>query len=341
MRSDLDDDQRSQAEGISSSSMDLFTQFNRMLNFAKYNTGAIEFQEMKFSLGSLLNKGLSAQEERALAKGLVFELDVPEMIGDVFGDGDRLLNMLQGLVDDSLEATSKGTVTVSVSYVYSSLQDVVVRFEVMDRGESVFSMERGNLFGALVTLDHPKRTRAREMGLSVCQKVAAAMGGSMGTHPRPGGGVIVWFEVRLRREVQNSSSVEKSVGKGTSKETLAQKTVLVVDDNPISRKVVVKHLLAMGVHVEVTGSGHAAIELMKTQPYDLVILDMAVYDVDSEEMISCLRGGGSEAPPLLGIVAQSDGGASERCLELGVSAIIRKPLEARLLKETVVDVLGH
>lgn len=339
MKSDLDDQQRSEAEGISSSSMEIFTQFNRMLDFEKYRSGGVDFQERSFSLEPLLNKGLSAQEERALAKGLVFQLEVAEMIGDAFGDGDRLLTMLQNLVDDGIDATEEGAVKVSVSCVYPSVTDVVVRVEVVDDGQAIMKIEEGNSLGTMVSLGCSKSVRTREMGLFVCEKMAIAMGGRMGTGPNSGGGTIVWFEVRLRRQVQISTPAGSAKNK-TLNEKLAQKTVLIVDDNPISRKVLVKHLHAMGLHVEVTGSGHAALELMKTQPYDLAILDMAVHDVDNDEMISCLQGVGGVVPPLFGMVAQSHGGVAERCLDMGFDAIIKKPLEARLLREMVIEALS-
>jgi CheY-like chemotaxis protein len=282
---------------------------------------------------------LSAQEERALAKGLVFELDVPEVIGDTFGDGTRLLKMVQGLVEDSIEATGEGFVAVSVSYAYPSSGDIVVRVEVMDSGEVVSMSEQGNSFGAMVALDSPKKIRTREMGLFLCKKIATAMGGSMGLQARVGGGAQVWFEVRLRRGVQCSTSGQR-MKEGCSKDKLAKKTVLVVDDNPISRKVIVKHLHVLGLHVEVTGSGYAALELMKTQPYDLAVLDLGVCDVGAEDIASCLRDSEGKAPPLFGMVPQADTVGPEGCLDIGVSALIKKPLDPQLLKEMVVGALG-
>jgi CheY-like chemotaxis protein len=291
-------------------------------------------------LDTLIHNGLNKHRQQANEKGLKFELQLPDAKEEVLGDPDRLQQMIHELVENSLEFTKEGKVSVSVMVNEPSSNELKIRVEVKDTGCGIEQSKADVIFQQFsqVDMSNTRKFSGIGLGLSLCRKLAILMGGKIGVQSEEGKGSRFWFDVMLKKvEIENQIHCQDN-GVDLS-ERFSKMIALVVDDNAISRRVMVKALSAFGFEVEVTGSGYAALELLKTQDYNLAILDLSMHDLNGIEIANLLREGDGQLPVLFGIARKSDATTLERCLDAGMKGVIKKPLDPKKLKRLLVQVL--
>jgi hypothetical protein len=179
------------------------------------------------------------------------------------------------------------------------------------------------------------------LGLAITRKLARMMGGDVSVVSKPGKGSIftLSFEAGLTEQTGHAPKAESFKGPSlvsTRDERVIDfrgKTALVVDDNRINRRVARLFIEPTGLRVLEAGGGKEALDVLKTERVDIVLLDIHMPEMDGPETLTHIRalGGACETVPVIALTADAMAGDRERYMRLGMSDYVSKPIDEREL----------
>ena len=337
---ELTSDQRQYAEAVRSSGESLLALVNDVLDFAKIEAGKLSLEILDFNLESLLKDfermtALSAGQKK-LGFTCVRFPDVPSLLR---GDAGRLRQVLNNLTHNALKFTSQGQVNVRVSVDRETATEVVLRFTVTDTGIGIPASKLGLLFNKFTQVDTSttRRFGGTGLGLAICKELAELMGGKVGVESDEGRGSAFWFTARLER--QPNGVVETPPTSSLSATELGWRParVLVTEDNITNQQVAVWLLRKLGLKADAVANGKEAVEALRRVPYDVVLMDIQMPEMDGLEATRVIR---HEDPqtlnpsvPIIAMTADGMTGDRERCLNAGMDSYLVKPASmAKLAK---------
>ncbi|MFK8080658.1 MAG: response regulator [Granulosicoccus sp.] len=288
-------------------------------------------------------------DQQAVSLSIEYVGDVPVTIKN---DPTRLRQILVNIVGNAIKFTGKGCVTLSLSYLDES--EPGVQFTVTDTGIGMSQEQLTHIFEAFAQADSTisRRYGGSGLGLAICNRLVKRLGGHLSIESEPGVGTTV--QVRFPVGLDGPVVLEPpNVNLPASMSTAAVDTsinlpfrILAVDDKHDVLMVVRRILEKAGADVSYAESGQKAMDLfdstrLSSRPFDAVILDMHMPEVDGFEVVKRLRERG-EILPVIALTADAMKGGREKCLQAGCTDYITKPIDRQLLLKTVHKHLaGH
>jgi PAS domain S-box-containing protein len=341
LKSGLDDRQRDYIEKIQQSGQHLLGVINDILDFSKIEAGKFSIETTVLDLDRVLSNVADLVAEKASEKGLEFIFNVaPEVPRQLIGDPLRLGQILINYVNNAVKFTEAGEIEISVRQEEVQGDDTLLRFEVRDTGIGLSSEQQGQLFQSFQQADTSttRKYGGTGLGLAISRNLAQLMGGDVGVQSAPGKGSTFWFTARLGIcEDRDDARLGMPAMQGLR--------VLVVDDNDNARAVLAGMLDSLGLHVDSVASGDAALKAVEAaahgeQGYRIVFLDWQMPDMDGNETAIRLQQLGlATAPRLIMVTAYGDDKMRRRATLAGISNVLIKPVNASLLRETVLRAL--
>ena len=340
----LDRRQREYAGIIRSSADSLLAVINDLLDYSKIEAGKLELERVEMDLRAHVEEVATGMALQAAAKGLELvvdvALDVPEF---VLGDPGRIRQALTNLVSNAIKFTAQGEVVVRVRKEPAAGAATLVRFEVQDTGVGISEATLARLFQPFMQAD---ASTAREyggtgLGLSIVKRLAELMNGQVGVHSALGKGSTFWFSAQLEphaRAAREASALPVPA---------ANRRVLVVDDNDTNRRVLAEQLRYAGYEVEVAETALAALSTLQQAardgaPYQVVLTDHRMPDIDGFELARRIRASGSIADLRLVLYSSIDDHPSREQLgQLGFAGQLSKPVRRAELLVAMERVLSH
>jgi signal transduction histidine kinase/CheY-like chemotaxis protein len=335
--SPLNAEQRDYAETVRNSGDALLVIINDILDFSKIESGTLELERQPFSLRDCIESSLDLVAAQAAAKGLDLNVDIDEGVPAVVeGDVTRLRQVLVNLLGNAVKFTSAGEVVVTVSVRATQGTVVELAFAVRDTGIGIPADRLDRLFDSFSQVD-TSTTRTyggTGLGLAISARLAAAMHGSLVVESEPGHGSTFTLLAPLPRGRETEDRLRVAPAE------LVGRTVLVVDDNATNRRILRTQLTNWGMKVH--DEENPRVALLRAgaadQPYDLVLLDMHMPQMDGVALATGLRQlEGWESVPLvlLTSLGQRPDGATD--LDL---VHLTKPVKALALRDTLARALG-
>ena len=353
----LEGEQREYAEAVQGSAQALLAILNDILDFSRIEAGRMELERVRFNLRGMLEEILEtlagAARDRDLDLSALLAADVPAWVQ---GDPGRLRQVLINLMGNALKFTEKGEVVVRVT-----VQGPDLRFEVRDTGIGIQVQDRERIFQPFTQAEgsHARRYGGTGLGLAICERLVRLMGGQLGLENPPGGGSVFWFTVRLGlaeapgavpapehpsglvlRPPGPAPAPQPTAGNAPSGErvirhALAEQAgagparVLVVEDNPMNRKVVVAMLKKLGYRADVAANGSEALAALDRAGYQLLLMDCQMPEMDGFEATRRIRARTDAAAriPIVALTANAMEGDRERCLAAGMDDYLPKPIQ--------------
>lgn len=253
-------------------------------------------------------------ELRGLDFGVHVSSDLPLWIS---ADGGRIRQVLTSLVDNALNVCRDGRVDLEVHWA-----DGRGRFEVRDTGPG----REAEQSGSLEAFQRGRRAMGWGLGLAICRQVVNLLGGELGLESRSGGGSAFSFTLPM---VACKAPAPAPVSAGR----LDDVRILVVDDDEVNRLVACKLLESLGAETVEASDGLKALELAVSEDVDVVVLDLAMPDMDGYACSRLFRERGLTMP-ILALTASSIPGTRQACLDAGMDGHVSKPvLRATLFNE--------
>ena len=329
---ELTGDQRRYAEAVRSSAESLLALVNDVLDFAKIEAGKLSLEVLDFNLRSLIHDfertmALSA-EQKKLGFTCAIYPDVPSFLR---GDPGRLRQVLLNLTNNALKFTSEGEVNVRVSVDRDTDSEVVLRFTVTDTGIGIPASKLNLLFTKFTQVDASttRRFGGTGLGLAICKQLTELMGGEVGAESMEGRGSAFWFTARLVRQ-PNGATETPATSALTAKELRWRPArVLVTEDNITNQQVALWLLRKLGLRADGVANGSEAVEALRRVPYDVVLMDVQMPEMDGLEATRVIRHKDvltlNPRVPIIAMTAHGLAGDRERCLEAGMDAYLVKP----------------
>lgn len=211
-------------------------------------------------------------------------------------------------------------------------------FEIEDTGVGISDSAISKMFTPFTQADSSTRRKfgGTGLGLSICKKLVEQMKGHMGVESAVGKGSKFYFYITL--PIGNSESQVSSVQHRNVIPQERKIRVLVADDNTINQQIAVKMLEKIGVYADVVGNGLEALKALAERPYDLVLMDCQMPEMDGYEATRQIRTSGQTASshiPIIAMTANAMKGDAEKCIEAGMNDYLTKPMTLEKLEERV------
>lgn len=326
---DLNEIQRKYADTSRTSAESLLIIINDILDYSKMEAGKLDLETATFDIAELVYSVIDTFSLRCEEKGvtLIGEL-APSVPGRVTGDPARTRQVLVNLVGNAMKFTNDGEIRVSAKP--HSLDDplMVLEFRVDDAGSGIAPEHLAQLFDEFWSGD-PSASRGlvgTGLGLAICKRLVTMMGGEIGVESTPGKGSSFWFRIPFGTASADATTPQAANSKSIPKHLSGR--ILLAEDNPTNQMIVQTMLQKLGLSVDVVGNGIEAVEAVKRRPYDVVLMDVSMPEMDGIEATHCIRELSEDKAkiPLIALTAHAMRGDREKFLAEGLDDYLEKPV---------------
>jgi PAS domain S-box-containing protein len=341
----LSEDQRKYMAAIRSSANSLLHIINDILDLSKIEAGKLELEHTALHLPEMVQQIVYSASPAAEAKGLQIACSIaPQVPPLVLGDLVRLRQVLTNLVGNAIKFTDEGKVEVRVTATGEAQAGIqVIRFDVADTGIGIDTNLHEKIFESFCQADAStsRKYGGTGLGLSICKRLVEIMGGELELESTPGQGSTFGFSLEL--EVATGNNMPATQKQPAPAEPLPPLRVLVAEDTLVNQQVFQAYLQSRGHTIETVENGYAALDLLRRQEFDLVLMDVEMPELDGVETTRMVRDPqqGARDPniPIVAVTAHAILGDRERFLSAGMNGYVSKPINFAELDDAMRRVM--
>ncbi len=316
-----------------------------VLDFSKIEAHLVELEERPYEARVVVRDAVDIVSAQARQKGLDLVVDVDAAVPRCCrGDPVRLQPSLVNLLSNAVKFTRQGRVrvTAGADLPASRAAPVTLRFRVEDTGIGVPADRLDRLFRPFSQADAStaRRYGGTGLGLAIAKRLCELLGGAIEVESTPGRGTTFSFTVQVRRAESGDSRPARTASTLPSLAARSSLRVLVAEDNPVNQRVAEMMLRKNGFAVDVVSNGLEALEALTRRPYDVVLMDVQMPELDGLEATRrIVERYGDARPKIIAMTANALRGDRELCLEAGMDDYVDKPARATDLVAAIGRVL--
>jgi len=311
-----------------------------VLEMAKIEAGKVSLNDSECDLHAMLDTLREMLRLRAESKNLKLQFyrarNVPQFVKL---DGVKLRQVLINLLGNAIKFTQEGTVSLRVRCLAEAPPYCRLLFEVEDTGAGIAQSELGQIFDAFVQSESGRKSgEGTGLGLPIGRRFARMMGGDLTAQSTPGHGSIFRLHVYVQTVVPPAPAL------ALPPPTLPQAAdlrILLVEDNVVNQKVALRLLGRLGCQATIANNGREAIAAVQTHPFDLVLMDVQMPEMDGLTATQHIRQWeaqqGKPPVPIVAMTANAMAEDRERCLAAGMNEHIGKPVRLEDLRTTLAQ----
>jgi len=344
VRDDVTPSQRETLGRIQQHGRHLVRLSENVLAMARIESGTETLRRDPFDLDDVLLQTMDVLRRDAEAKGLRVTLERPaDLPRWLVGDQTRLTQLLLNYVSNAVKATTQGGITLRL-FASAVGERVELTGEVSDTGPGIPPENLTQLFQRFERLAGATGPEPGSgLGLAICRWIAEQMEGAVGVRSVLGGGTTFWFRVLLDRQPATAGAPAPQVPTSPPGRRRVQRgaRVLVVDDIPVNREIAREVLTAVGMDVVEADGGRAAVRLALSEPFDAVLMDLRMPDMDGFTATQAIRRDDrGRTVPIIAMTAVTATEDVDRSREAGMSDWVSKPFEPDTLLDVVLRWTG-
>ncbi len=329
---------------VRESAGNLLSIIDDILDFSKIEAGKLEISQETIDFPAMVEEQCRTLMPLAEAKGVDLEVLLEAGMSRWFhADPLRLRQILCNLVGNAIKFSSsernpsagRGQVHVRAWMLATATPPQVV-LEVEDNGIGIDTAHQPNLFTPFTQAESTttRRFGGTGLGLAICKRLVDLMGGEIGVDSHPGRGSL--FSVRLPLEPASPpASVDPAPPAAASPGgDGCRYRILVAEDDAVNRKVIEHQLALLGHHCEIARNGAEALEMWRDAPYDLLLTDLHMPEMDGYQLTGCIRReeNGERRIPILILTANALRDEATRAKTAGMDEYLTKPIRLATLK---------
>ncbi len=337
LRESKDENITEYAGYISEASSSLLTLINDILDFSKIEAGKLEIISSKYSLGRMLRSTYQMMEVKAEEKKLDLIVNIdPLLPDDLFGDENRVKQILVNLLSNAIKYTREGSVLFTVLGSMKDDKTISLSFAVKDTGIGIKKEDLSRLFDSFERVDSLKNRNVEGtgLGLAITKSLIDKMNGSLKVDSEYGKGST--FTVTLDQTVIDDKKVgewkdaDLDTNKGQNIRVIDAPSmrILAVDDNPLNLVVIKKLLSNSNIKVDAAKSGKMALKFLEKKDYNVILMDHFMPEMDGIEALAKIRelGGKYLDIPVVALTANAISGSKEFYIGQGFQDYLSKPV---------------
>jgi len=344
LNTELTHEQRHYTELIVSSTNLLRVVINEMLDYSRIEASKLDIDSIDFDLRLMMDDILDFLSIMASETGVELLCDVNlEVAPYLRGDPGRLRQILINLAGIAIQLSQKGRVVIRVALEKECDISATVQFNILAVGTVIHQDKIDTLFQPFLLQDAPSTTcnhGGNGLGLAISKGIVDMMGGKIGVESEEGEGTTFWFRVDLKKqpECRNRQFVIDA--------DILGRRVLVVDDNPINRELIMRRLQCWGCYVQEASSGSDALErlnraMVEEKPFDIAVVDMQMPGMDGTELGRIIKKDKSLANTILILITSSGQyGDASLAKEIGFAAYLSKPVKSSQFYDVLITAIG-
>jgi len=341
----VDKRQRDYMEIVRANGITLLELINNVLEFSRIESGKVDVNLAPVDLPSLVAGVIDSMWVEASRKGIELfsriQDDLPQKVMSVDLEVRRIL---LNLVSNGVKFTEHGSVQVLVQAMYAEKKPFIL-FQVIDTGIGIDPAKADRLFKTFSQIDSSatRRFGGTGLGLAISRKLCEAMGGRMWVQSTPGNGSTFYFTLPLvpvdnaQLPQKERSEVLSSLPKPPADNRPL--SILVAEDEPMNQLLVKRFLSKLGQSCDLANNGREAVEKLRTNTYDLVLMDVQMPEMDGIHAAKEVREGrcgeDRKSVYICALTAYAMAGDQERCIGAGMNDYLSKPLTLQSLRRAI------
>ncbi|MGE5372148.1 MAG: response regulator [Solirubrobacterales bacterium] len=345
MLSELNPEQRENLELIATSARSLLRIIDDLLDLSKIEAGRVEIKSVVFDLSLLIAGLMRPHAIQCSMKGLELKYHIEDDVPvHLYGDPDRLGQILNNLLSNGIKFTEQGALSLSVHCLRCEGGNATLQFILNDTGIGIAETEMPKLFRSFSQVDgsYTRKYGGTGLGLVISKQLVELMGGTIGVASQKGVGSTFSFTLRFEvKEVAAAPAEKRALGMIMA--APAPLNILLAEDDNINRMVVARLLSRMGHRVEEATNGFEVLEKLEKRPFDLILMDIQMPGMDGMETsrrIRKMESTGKSRIPIVALTAHAVQGDRERFLAAGMDDYIAKPFRLDDIVEAIDRLAG-
>jgi len=331
---ELKSKERQYAESAHHNAESLMNILNDILDLSRIESDRLTFERVKFRVAAVVSDAMDLIHLTAEEKGLKTEIKIDEAVDcDVLGDPLRLRQVLLNLLTNAVKFTEEGSISVKCVRLAKTDKSMRVLLEVTDTGNGISESNLERIFRVFEQGDASvhRKHGGTGLGLAITRKILNNMGGEITCRSQMGVGSTFSIELTFDLDERSNNEVltppESSEGEP---EERCQLRILLAEDI-VTNQTIIQHLVnRIGHKVEVVSNGLEAVNALKRKTYDIVLMDIAMPEMDGIEATHLIREGeGILNPdvPIIALTAHAMQGDKEYYLSVGMDDYLSKPVK--------------
>lgn len=339
-KSSLNESQQEIINLLSASSDSLLGVINDILDISKIEAGKFRIDFAETNILQLLQQVINLLNIRAIEKNINLILDCdPTLPNIILADSLRLNQILMNLLSNAIKFTNEGSVTLKVHVVNRKGNNVQIDFAVVDTGIGISKENLTKIFQSFEQAEDHKIAKygGTGLGLSIVKKLAELKGGFLNVVSEEGKGSTFsftrWYEFIEGKEIEVETDNIEPLS------TLNGVRILVAEDNPINKFLIVKLLESWEANATVVENGQEALNILKTNEYDIILMDTYMPVMDGLEAIKRIRANqipGKSKIPIITFSAGVMDKDKQTAMEAGANDVLGKPFKVNTLHQKIV-----
>lgn len=317
----------------------LLALINDVLQMNKMESNLVKLENLPLHLKDLLKSIVKSFEFTRLQNQNAFHLKIDPAISDnLLGDSVRLSQVLMNIVGNAMKFTERGNIWLTASLTNDSNLDCKISFEVKDDGMGIPQNKQQIIFEEFSQLKSANYNyQGTGLGLPIVKKLLHLFDSEIYLESKEGVGSTFSFEITFKKDLSfnlPTNNGDELLDKDLTLQQANEKKILIVDDNRINQVVTQRILEQKGFQCDICDNGKDAVEKVKTQYYDLVLMDVNMPGISGLEASLLIREFNKHVP-IVALTAVEIEEIREEILHAGMNDIIVKPYDTSVFYQVI------
>jgi PAS domain S-box-containing protein len=341
LKTHLDKKQLEYIEAIKISGDALIVLINDILDLAKVDSGKMVFEQapfkMAFSIAAMLHLFETKIQEKNLTLVRQYDAAIPEVL---IGDPARLHQIILNLMSNAVKFTNKGNITISIDMIAESKKDVTIEFAIADTGIGIAENKITSIFENFqqATTGTSRIYGGTGLGLAIVKKLIESQGGTIQVKSELGKGSSFSFRLKFQKTNENVETILPFFHKD---DQIKGVKILVVEDIALNQLLMKTLLDDFGFKSEIAVNGKIAIEKVKRNKYDIILMDLQMPEMNGFDATKFIRNELKSKIPIIALTADVTTMDLAKCKLVGMNDYLAKPVDEQLLYSKIVGLLKN